>query len=93
MFRSLTNIMQKISSNHRLKKYFIYDKIKEIWENNIDKQIQKNARIINFTNNIIIIQTATPTWKTELGFQKTELLNIINNNLQPNQLIKDIKFI
>ena len=30
MFRSLTNIMQKISSNHRLKKYFIYDKIKEM---------------------------------------------------------------
>ena len=93
MFRSLNNILESISNQHKLKKYFIYDKIKKIWAENIDEIIQQNTEIINFNNNVIIIKTATPTWKTELGFQKTELLNIINNNLESNQLIKDIRFI
>ena len=93
MFRSLNNILTSISNQHKLRKYFIYDKIKEIWAHRIDKVIQQNTEIINFNNNVIIIKTATPTWKTELGFQKTELLKIINENLKPIKPIKDIRFI
>ena len=93
MFRSLSSILDSISNNHKLKKYFIYDKIKTIWDNHIDSQIQNNTEIINLNNNTLIIQTATPTWKTELGFQKTELLKTINQHLSPRQQIKDIKFI
>ena len=93
MFRSLTNIITTISDKHRLKKYFIYDKIQKIWENNIDQQIKNNTTIINFNHNVLVIKTTTPTWKTELGFQKTELLQIINYNLKPNKPIKDIRFI
>ena len=59
----------------------------------IDKQIKENTEIINLNNNTIIIKTTTPTWKTELSFQKTELLKIINNKLKPIKPIKDIRFI
>ena len=93
MFRSLNNILKSISNQHKLKKYFIYDKIKKIWAEHIDKTIQQNTQIINLNNNVIIIQTATPTWKTELGFQKNELLKIINENLKTTTPIKDIRFI
>ena len=93
MFRSLNNIIESISTNHKLKKYFIYDQIKIIWKKNIDSQIQNNTEIINLNNDILIIQTTTPTWKTELGFQKTELLKNINKHLSLRQQIKDIKFI
>ena len=93
MFRSLSSIIDSISSKHKLKKYFVYDKIKTIWEKHVDSQIQNNTEIINYNNNTLIIQTATPTWKTELGFQKTELLKTINQHLSPRQQIKDIKFI
>ena len=93
MFRSLSNVLKSISHQHRLKKYFIYDKIKKIWSNHIDETIQQNTQIVNFNNNVIIIQTTTPTWKTELGFQKTELLKIINDNLKMSKPIKDIRFI
>ena len=70
MFRSLSTVLHSITNKHKLKKYFIYDKLQEIWKNEIDSQIQKNAQVINFNHNIIIIKTSTPTWKTELGFQK-----------------------
>ena len=93
MFRSLKHVVDSISENRRLKKYFIYDKIKQIWNNEIDKQIKENTEIINLNNNTIIIKTTTPTWKTELSFQKTELLKIINNKLKPIKPIKDIRFI
>ena len=93
MLRSLTKILKSISNNHKLKKYFIYDKIKKIWDDNIDEQIKQNTEIINLNNDIIIIKTTTPTWKTELGFQKTELLKIINKHLKPIKPIKDIRFI
>ena len=53
----------------------------------------QNTKIINLNNNIITIQTTTPTWKTELGFQKSQLLTIINNHLKSKKKIKDIKFI
>ena len=93
MFRSLNHIITTISNSHRLKKYFIYDKIQKIWSNNIDKQIQNNTTITNLNYNVLIIKTATPTWKTELRFQKAELLQIINHNLKPHKPIKDIRFI
>ena len=93
MFRSLGSIIDSISNNHKLKKYFVYDQIKTIWKKNIDLQIQNNTEIINLNNDILIIQTTTPTWKTELGFQKTELLKNINKHLSRRQQIKDIKFI
>ena len=93
MFRSLTSVLNSISKHNKLKKYFIYDQIKQIWNNKMDKQIQQNTEIINLNNDVIIIKTTTPTWKTELGFQKTELLKIINNNLKSVKPIKDIKFL
>jgi len=93
MFRSLKNVIDSISVNHRFKKYFIYDKIQIIWKKEIDPMIQENTKIINLNNNIITIQTTTPTWKTELAFQKSELLILINQNLESRQKIKDIKFI
>jgi len=93
MFRSLNNIIEIISHKERLKKYFIYDQIQTIWKNQIDTHIQKNTKLLNFYNNILVIQTNTPTWKTELNFQKLELIKIINTNLKSFQKIKDIKFI
>jgi len=93
MFRSLKQGINSISSNHRLKKYFIYDKIQKIWKKEIDSCIQENTKIINLNNDIITIQTSTPAWKTELAFQKSLLLIIINKNLKMRQKIKDIKFI
>ena len=93
MFRSLKKTISDMSQNPRLKKYFVYEKIKKIWAQEIDHRIQENTKIINLNNNIVTIQTSAPTWKTELAFQKTELLLVINKNLKSRQKIKDIKFI
>jgi len=93
MFCSLKNVIESIKQNGKFHQYFIYDEVLEIWGEEVDLRIQKNTKIINLNNNIITIQTTTPTWKTELGFQKSQLLTIINNHLKSKKKIKDIKFI
>ena len=93
MFRSLNNIIKSISANHKFKKYFIYDQIQLIWLKHIDKTIQSNTQLVNFNNNVLIIETSSPVWKTELGLQKDELLTVINKNLKTTKPIKDIRFI
>ena len=93
MFRRLNSAFKEMQTNHRLKKYFIYDKVQKIWEQEIDSLICENTQIVQLNNNIITIKTAAPSWKTELGFQKSELLLIINKHLDLQQQIKDIKFI
>lgn len=93
MFRSIKSAIESIKNNHKFQKYFAYEEIISIWEKEIDSRIQENTKIINFNNDIITIQTSAPTWKTELGFQKTEILIIINKHLTSKQKIKDIKFV
>jgi len=93
MFRRLNTAFEAMQRNHRLKKYFIYDKVQKIWEKEVDSLISDNTQIVQLNNNIITIKTAAPAWKTELGFQKSELLLIINKHLDSQQQIKDIKFI
>ena len=93
MFRRLNNIIDSISNKQKLKKYFIYDKVFQIWKQYIDKTIQTNAQPININNNVLVVKTSNPIWKTELGLQKHELLNIINSHLEKTSLIKDIKFL
>ena len=93
MFRRLSSAFKVMETNHRLKKYFIYDKVQKIWEKEVDSSICDNTQIVNFNSNVITIKTTAPSWKTELGFQKSELLLIINKHLDSQQQIKDIKFI
>ena len=93
MFRSIKSALESSKHNHKFQKYFAYEEIISIWKKEIDYRIQENTKIINFNNDIVTIQTSTPTWKTELGFQKTEILMIINNHLTSKQKIKDIKFV
>ena len=93
MFRRLNKIIDTISNKQKLKKYFIYDQVYKIWLEQIDETIQANASPININNNVLVVQTTNPLWKTELGFQKQELLNIINTHLETRTLIKDIRFL
>ena len=72
MFRRLNNIIDSISNKQKLKKYFIYDQVFQIWKEHINSTIQSNAHPVNISNNILIVQTTNPIWKTELGLQKNE---------------------
>ena len=93
MFRRINSALETLETNPRLKKYFIYDKIQKIWQEHVDEVIQSNTQILHLNNDVVTIKTSAPTWKTELGLQKSKLILIINKHLDSKQKIKDIKFI
>ena len=85
--------IRNFRNKSKIKKYFIYDKIQKIWKEHVDEVIQSNTQILHLNNDVVTIKTSAPTWKTELGFQKSKLILIINKHLDSKQKIKDIKFI
>ena len=91
MFCSLKSGIESITKKNRLKKYFVFDKVVKIWQKEIDSQIQENTKIINFYNGVITIETVTPTWKTELAFQKTKILNKKTASRKISRTSKKIK--
>lgn len=73
MFKNINTILEKILSPTQKKEYLIFLEIKKLWEKNISKKIQKNARITDYTNKTITIKAKNPTWKNELIFFKEEI--------------------
>mgnify|MGYP001261483342 CR=1 FL=1 len=81
MFKKIKKTTKKIQKEINTKEYKDYLKIVDAWNKNINKNIQKNAEIIDFENQKITIKTKSPTWKNEIVFLKEE----IKKNYQPQK--------
>ena len=46
------------------------NKYEDLWEKKIDKEIKKNAHIVQVKKDKIIIKTKNPSWRIELTHQK-----------------------
>ena len=64
----------------------VYDHIKNEWKEIVGKPIGQATSPIKIENQKLYIKCKNPTWKTELQYQKKELLIKINQNTK----IKDI---
>ena len=82
MFKKIKKEVNQIIQRSKTQEYKDFLIIKKKWKKEIKKEIQKNAEIIDFLNQKIIIQAKTPTWKNELVFLKTQ----IKKNYQPTKL-------
>ena len=81
MFKKIKKEADQITQKTETEEYKNFLTIKRKWKKEIKKDIQKNAEIIDFLNQKIIIQAKTPTWKNELVFLKTQL----KKNYQPTK--------
>ena len=79
MFKNINTIIEKILTPTQKKEYLVFLEIKKKWKEKISPKIQKNTKIIDYTNKTITIKAKTPTWKNELVFLKEE----IKKNFQP----------
>jgi len=79
MFKNIEKIIEKLFSKDQKKDYFSFLEIKKVWKKTISKEIQKNAKIIDYSNKKITIKSKTPAWKNELIFLKKD----IKKNSQP----------
>ena len=86
MFKNINTVIDKILTSTQKKEYLVFLEIKKKWKKNIAKNLQKNAKITDYTNKTITIKAKNPAWKNELIFLKED----IKKNSQPVKL-KSIK--
>ena len=73
MFKKIQKTLQKFTDQEKNTDYLEYKKIEKKWKSEIDKKIQKNAKVVDFTEGELFIKVKKTTWKNELIFIKKEL--------------------
>ncbi|MBG98584.1 hypothetical protein CL659_05685 [bacterium] len=73
MFKKIKKTTQTIQQEINTEEYKIYLKLVEKWEKKINKQTQKNAKIIDYKNEVLTIKTKNPTWKNEIVFMEESI--------------------
>ena len=80
----MIKLSHSISSLFKQKTYspLIFGELENNWENIVGKKINKATKIIKIENKTIFIKCKNPTWKNELQYQKKEILNKLNPELE-----------
>ena len=86
MFKNIDKIISQLFTQKQKKEYDSFLFLKKKWEKSFSKTIQKNAKIIDYSNKKIIIKATSPAWKNELVFLKKEIKK--NFQTQKIQLMK-----
>ena len=71
--KKINTILKTIITETQRKEYEVFLKIEEKWEKEIEKNIKKAAKIIDYKDNTVIIKTKNPSWKNEINFMKSQL--------------------
>ena len=73
MFKNINRVINKILTPDQKEEYLVFLEIKKIWKKTSNKNLQKNAKIIDYTDKTITIKAKNPAWKNELVFLKEEI--------------------
>jgi len=73
MFKEIETIINRVFSKEQKKEYKIFVALLKKWEKAIETKIQKNSKLIDYTDKTITIKTKTPAWKNELVFFKEDI--------------------
>ena len=92
MFRSIKESLREILNKEKLRPAYEKGNIAICWKEVVGAAIRENTTIKSYKNGILIIKTKTPVWRNELLFQKKDIVQKLNSNLEKNK-IKDIRFL
>ncbi|MBI44877.1 MAG: hypothetical protein CMG66_01780 [Candidatus Marinimicrobia bacterium] len=81
MFKKIKTTLQQFIEKEDSIDYLEFKKIEKKWKEKISKQIQSNAKVVDFINGDLFIKVKKTTWKNELVFMQTEL----KKNFQTNK--------
>ena len=70
MFKPLNRLVEKYKPEKKDNDYQLFLRIKKEWKKEVAKEIQKNAKLEDFTKGVLKIKAKNPTWRNELVFLK-----------------------
>ena len=73
MFKNINKVIDKILTPNQKQEYLVFLEVKKNWKKIKNKSLQKNAKIIDYTDQTITIKAKNPAWKNELIFLKEDL--------------------
>ena len=79
MFEKINNLLDVFLKNKNLKKNKKRDQVELMWEERIEKKIQKNTTILDFKEGVLLIKAKNPTWKMEISLMKETLKKKLTN--------------
>ena len=88
----LKDALNNFFENQDIKEKVEDNNIFVIWKDIVGENIAKVTKVDKFKNNILFIKTKNSAWRSELSFQKEDLIDKIIQKL-PKMKIKDIRFI
>ncbi len=62
----------------------------QLWEEIVGPAIAANSHPIDIRDDVLIVQAKSAVWRSEIAFQKDEILAALNRRLKGNHL-KDLK--
>lgn len=58
----------------------------QFWEEVVGPAIAANSRPVDIRDNFLIVQAKSAAWRSEIAFQKDEILAALNRRLKGNHL-------
>ena len=73
MYKKIKTIIETIINPKEKKEYKNFLFLEKRWEEKIEEKIKLAAKIIDYKNKTITIQTKNPSWKNELNFMRSQI--------------------
>jgi predicted nucleic acid-binding Zn ribbon protein len=83
----IDNLFHELGLEKKLKQYDIVD----IWASVVGSQIAEVTSVDKIQNNVLVIKVTAAPWRTELTFQRKEILARVRKAMNSDS-IKDIRF-
>ena len=73
MFKKIQTTLEKVFEKNTNKDYLEYKKIQKKWKQKIEQKIQKNIKLVDFTEGAITLKAKNTAWKNELLFMQDQI--------------------
>ena len=92
MAHSLKDAITEFLQNQQIHEKVTNHSISNSWQKIVGDKIAEATDVKSIRNNILYVGTKSPAWRTELTFQRQEILKKIKKEL-PQINFKEIRFI
>tara|TARA_B100001123_G_C14375618_1_gene656738 strand:- start:171 stop:449 length:279 start_codon:yes stop_codon:yes gene_type:complete len=92
MVYSLKETIAEFLEKKEIKDKIIDHSIHNNWKKIVGEKIAEATEVNNIRNKVLYIKTKSPAWRTELTFQKKEIITKIKEEI-PEIKLREIRFI
>ena len=71
--KKINNILGVFLNKEKNKDFILFETMQKKWKTKIPQKIRNNAKIIDYTDGVLVLKAKNPSWKNELLFFVEEI--------------------